>query len=123
MRAMHVVPISLRGNAHCFDQDTYVAPSGEAFAIEITNSAFTMSGKPLRGTVGISRASDPARAPVPGRPHMWTYAASKAIFIAPAVTAPDTQTVVVQALEPGRYVLQLVDGWGHEGNAVLAVGP
>jgi hypothetical protein len=120
---MHVVPISLRGNAHGFDRDTYVAPSGEAFAIEITNSAFTRSGEPLRGTVVISRASDPARAPVPGRPHMWTYTASKAIFIAPAVTAPDAQTAIVQALEPGKYVLQLVDGWGHQGDAVLAVGP
>jgi hypothetical protein len=120
---MHVVPVVLRGNAHCFDQYTYAAPSREPFAIKITNSAFTMSGEPLRGTVAISRASDPARAPVPGRPHMGTYIASKAIFIVPAVTAPGTETAVVQALEPGRYVLQLADGWGHQGNAVLAVGP
>jgi hypothetical protein len=120
---MHVVHIRLRGSADHFDQDAYAAPSGEAFAIEITNAAFTASGEPLRGTIAISRASDPARATVPGRPHMWTYDARKAIFVAPAVTAPNTRTVEVQALEPGRYVLQDIDGVSHAGDAVLIMGP
>ena len=123
IRTMHVVPINLYSNAYCFDRGTYVAPGGEAFTIVITNSAFTMSGKPLRGTVLISRASEPARAPVPGRPGMGTCVLSKAIFIAPAVTAPGTQTASVPALEPGGYVLQLAEGWGHKGNAALIVRP
>ncbi len=119
---MHVVHIRLRGDADRFDQDTYSAPGGEPFALEITNAAFTASGAPLRGTIAISRASDPAHARVPGRPHMWTYDASMAIFTAPAVTAPDTCTIEVPALEPGPYVLQDVDGGSHAGNAVLIVG-
>jgi hypothetical protein len=119
---MHVVHIRLRGGADRFDQDTYLAPSGEAFALEITNATFTAFGESLRATVAISPASAPAHAPVPGRPHMWTYDARKAIFLAPAVTSPDTRTVEVQALEPGRYVVQDVDGGSHPGNAVLMVG-
>src|SRR5690348_7226409 len=93
MPVMHVVHIRLRGGADRFDQDTYLAPSGEAFALEITNATFTAFGESLRATVAISPASAPAHAPVPGRPHMWTYDARKAIFLAPAVTSPDTRTV------------------------------
>ncbi len=118
---MHVVHIRLSGDAERFDQDTY-AQGGEVFALEISSAAFTASGEPLRATVAVSPASAPAHAPVPGRPHVWTYDASKAIFVAPAVTAPGTLTVEVQALKPGRYVLQDVDGGSHPGHAVLIVG-
>jgi hypothetical protein len=65
---MHVLDISLRGNAYRFDRADYVAPAGETFTIKITNSAFTLSGQPLPGSVLISPSNDPARALVPGRP-------------------------------------------------------
>jgi len=109
---MHVLSITLRGNACCFDQAAYVAPAREAFTLKITNSAFTLSGRPLSATVLLSSSRDPARAPVPGRPGMETCITAKAIFVVPAVTAPDTETATVQPLAPGDYVLQVREGWG-----------
>lgn len=119
---MHVVQVNLRGNASCFDRDTYVAPAGKAFTIKITNSAWTLSGQPVSATVLISPSNDPARTPVPGRPGMGTCITSKAIFAAPTITAPDTQTFTVQRLPPGDYVLQLSEGWCRQG-AALVVRP
>ncbi len=92
---MHVLQVTLRGNASCFDRDTYVAPANEAFTIKITNSAWTLSGQPVSATMLISPSSDPARAPVPGRPGFGTCITIKADFVAPTVTAPDTQTAMV----------------------------
>jgi hypothetical protein len=120
---MHVVSVQLRSNASCFDQDTYEAPAGEAFTFEVTNSAFTLWGEPLRGTVLVSRSSDPARVPIPDRPWMGVCEPSRAIFISPEVTAPRTVTATVHALTSGDYVLQLQEGWGHRGNAALTVRP
>ena len=123
MRTMHVLHVTLRGNASCFDRDTYVAPADEAFTIKITNSAWTLSGQPMSATVLISPSSDPARAPVPGRPGFWTCITSKAVFVAPTVTAPDTEATTVQPLRSARYVLQLSEGWCHQGDAALVVRP
>ena len=52
---------------------------------------------------------------------MGTCIRAKAVFAAPAITAPDTQTATVQPLMPGDYVLQLMEGWGHKGAAALVV--
>jgi hypothetical protein len=120
---MHVLHVILRGNASCFDRDSYVAPAGESFIIKITNSARTSSGQPLSATVLISPSSDPARAPVPGRPGFGTCITSKAVFVASTVAAPDTLTMTVQPLQPGDYVLQVSEGWCHRGDASLAVRP
>ncbi len=119
---MHVLHVNLRGNASCFDRDAYAAPAGETFAIEITNSAWTLSDQPLSATVLISPSSDPARAPVPGRPGFGTCITSKAVFVAPTVSAPHTRTFSVQPLSPGDYVLQLSEGWCHQ-DAALVVSP
>ncbi len=120
---MHVLAIGLRGNAYCFDHDSYVAPASEAFTLKITNSAFTLKGQRLSGTVLISRSSDPVRSPVPGRPWMWAGDHRKAIFTAPVVTAGETLSAAVPPLEAGDYVLPLAGGWGHRGNAALTVRP
>ena len=122
MRTMHVLRVTLRGNASCFDRDTYVAPADEAFTIKITNSAWTLSGQPVSATVLISPSNDPARVPIPGRPGMGTCITSKAVFVAPTITAPDTHTAPVQPLRPGGYVLQLSEGWCHQ-DAALVVRP
>jgi hypothetical protein len=116
---MHVLHINLRGNASCFDRDTYTAPADEALTIKITNSAWTLSGQPVSATVLISPSSDPARTPVPGRPGMGTCITSKAAFVAPTITAPDTQMLTVQPLRPGNYVLQLSEGWCRQGAALV----
>ena len=92
--------------------------------MEITNISATPSGEPFRATIAISRAGDPARFMDPSRPHMWYYSASKAIFVAPSVLSPATRTVEVPALEPGRYVLQVIDSMSHPAHAAaLIVGP
>ena len=120
---MDVIQIHLQGNADRFDQDNYAVPSGEIFAMEITNASAAPSGEPFRATVAISRAGDPALFTDPTRPHMWYYDASKAIFVAPSVLSPATRTVEVPALEPGRYVLQNIDSVTHPAHAaVLIVG-
>jgi hypothetical protein len=118
---MQVVPVCIAASVPCFDQASYHAPANESFAIKITNSAFTLSGEPLRATVAISRSDNPARAPDPERPHIWYYSADRLIFRAPAVEAPTTNTVVVPALESGDYLLQLEPDWDHQSNAALMV--
>ena len=118
---MHVLAIGLRGNAYCFDRDNYVAPASEAFTLQITNSAFSREGQPLSGTVVVSRSSDPVRRRVPGRPWLWTGDHRRAIFAAPVVSAGETVTATVPALEAGDYALQLAEGCGHRGNAALTV--
>ena len=120
---MHVLHVTLCGNASCFDREIHVAPAEEAFAIKITNSAWTLSGQLMFATVLISPSSDPARAPVPGQPRFGTCITSKAVFVAPTITATDTLTATVQPLRPGDYVLQLNQGWCHEGAAALVVRP
>src|SRR5258708_34697114 len=122
MGTMYVLHLNLRGNASCFDRDMHAAPAGETFTIKITNSAWTLSAQPVSATLLISPSGNPSRAPVPGRPGFGTCITSKAAFESPTVTAPDTQTATVQPLGPGDYVLQLSEGWCHEG-AALVVRP
>ena len=119
---MQVLHVTLCGNSSCFDRDTYVAPAAEAFTIKITNSAWTLSGQPVSATVLISPSTNPARVPVPGRPGMGICITSKAVFVAPKITAPGTHTATVQPLRPGRYVVQLSEGWCGQ-SAALIVRP
>ncbi len=104
------VTIGINSAGNDFDQSCYYASANQQLSLVFTNSVFTLaSHTPLPMTLVISAADDPAVASVPGNPMLSTVDTSKAVFISPTVTAPDTGDFTVPSLPAGTYALQVTE--------------
>ena len=115
------VTMTLNPASPHFDRPRYRAPADEEFTLKITNLIVTTTGRPLQATVLISPSHHPAIQPVPGLPGFGTIISTRATFIAPTITAPETEVSTVGPLAAGTYGLQLQE-YGFGSGATLVVG-